>query len=57
MRFLVTGYKGQLGYDIVRVLKENGYTDIIAIDKDDLDITDNIDFCISGLGFINIKNR
>lgn len=41
MRFLVTGYKGQLGYDIVRVLKENGYSDIIAIDKDDLDITDS----------------
>lgn len=41
MRFLVTGYRGQLGYDIVRVLKENGYTDIIAIDKDDLDITDS----------------
>ena len=29
MRFLVTGVKGQLGYDIVRELKKRGYTDIL----------------------------
>ena len=26
MRFLVTGVTGQLGYDVVRILKENGVT-------------------------------
>lgn len=40
MKVVVTGVKGQLGYDCVRELKERGYTDIIAIDKDELDITD-----------------
>ena len=40
MRILVTGVKGQLGYDIMRELAERGYTDVIGIDKDDLDITD-----------------
>ena len=38
MKFLVTGYKGQLGYDIVRELKKRGYNDIIAIDKEELDL-------------------
>ena len=28
MRYLVTGVTGQLGYDVVRILKENGVTDI-----------------------------
>ncbi len=40
MKFLVTGVKGQLGYDIVKQLKEQNYTDIIALDKSNLDITD-----------------
>lgn len=40
MRYLVTGYKGQLGFDIVRELKNRGFDDIIAIDKEELDITD-----------------
>lgn len=40
MRILVTGVKGQLGYDICRELNERGYKDVIAVDKDDLDITD-----------------
>ena len=47
MRILVTGVKGQLGFDCVRVLKERGYKDILGIDIDDLDITnekDVIDF-------------
>ena len=40
MRVMVTGVKGQLGYDCVRELKERGYKDIIPVDIDDLDITD-----------------
>ena len=40
MRILVTGVKGQLGYDICRELNERGYDDVLGIDKDDLDITD-----------------
>ncbi len=40
MRFLVTGVKGQLGYDVVRELRHRGFDDIIGIDKEELDITD-----------------
>ena len=40
MKILVTGVKGQLGFDCVRELKTRGYTDILAIDKEELDITD-----------------
>lgn len=40
MRVLVTGVNGQLGYDCLRELKNRGYTDVVGIDKDDLDITD-----------------
>ena len=40
MRIVVTGVKGQLGYDCVRELKQRGYKDVIGIDKDELDITD-----------------
>ena len=40
MRILVTGVKGQLGYDCVRELKERGYTNVKGIDIEDLDITD-----------------
>ena len=39
-KYLVTGVNGQLGYDIVRELKERGEEDILAIDKDEMDITD-----------------
>ena len=39
MRFLITGYNGQLGYDIVRELKKRGYNDYLATDVDDMDIT------------------
>ncbi len=39
-RYLVTGVNGQLGYDIVRELHERGEYDILAIDKDEMDITD-----------------
>ena len=40
MKFLITGFKGQLGYDINRELVKRGYTDILALDKDEMDITD-----------------
>lgn len=39
-KILVTGYTGQLGYDCVRELKERGFTNIVGIGKEDLDITD-----------------
>lgn len=39
-KVLVTGSKGQLGYDCIRELQERGYTNILGIDIEDLDITD-----------------
>lgn len=41
MTYLVTGVKGQLGYDVVKELKERGvsYNDILALDYEDMDIT------------------
>ena len=39
-KILVTGVKGQLGYDVCRELKERGYTNYRGIDIEDLDITD-----------------
>lgn len=39
-KILVTGVKGQLGYDCVRELKERGYQSVLGIDKEQLDITD-----------------
>lgn len=38
-RILVTGVKGQLGYDCLRELHERGYHNIRGIDIEDLDIT------------------
>ena len=38
-KYLITGYKGQLGYDIERELKSRGIKDITATDKDEMDIT------------------
>lgn len=38
MKYLVTGVKGQLGYDVCRELKERGY-EYLGIDKDEMDIT------------------
>lgn len=40
-KYLITGYKGQLGYDIVNELIERGIDkkNILAIDKDEMDIT------------------
>ena len=43
MRILVTGVKGQLGYDCVRELTERGYTNVRGIDIDDLDLTKELD--------------
>ena len=42
MKILVTGVNGQLGFDICRELAERGYTDVLGIDKDDLDITNEV---------------
>lgn len=39
MKILVTGVKGQLGYDCVKELTKRGYTDILGIDIEVLDIT------------------
>jgi len=38
MKVLVTGAKGQLGYDVLRALEENNISHL-GIDKDELDIT------------------
>ncbi len=42
MKYLITGYKGQLGYDIKRELLKRGVSedDILAIDKEEMDITE-----------------
>ena len=39
MRVLVTGVKGQLGYDVVNELKKRGHTPI-GVDVEEMDITD-----------------
>ena len=39
LKILVTGVKGQLGYDCVRELTLRGYTNVKGIDIDDLDLT------------------
>ena len=38
-KYLITGYKGQLGYDIARELLERGERDYLALDIDEMDIT------------------
>ena len=43
MRILVTGAKGQLGYDCLRELSSRGFRDIKGIDIDNLDITSEAD--------------
>lgn len=40
LRIIVTGVKGQLGYECVRELKERGYLNVLGIDQAELDITD-----------------
>lgn len=39
-KILVTGVRGQLGFDCVRELKERGYQNVLGIDREELDITD-----------------
>ncbi len=41
MKYLITGVKGQLGYDLVRELQKKGVAneDILALDKEQMDIT------------------
>ena len=39
-KIIVTGVKGQLGYDCLRRLNEAGFTNVLGIDIEDLDITD-----------------
>lgn len=38
-KIVVTGVKGQLGYDVVKELKNRGYINVLGIDINDLDIT------------------
>lgn len=40
IKILVTGARGQLGYDCVRELQERGYTNVRGIGIEELDITD-----------------
>ncbi len=39
-RYLITGFRGQLGYDIKRELNNRGEYNILALDKEEMDITD-----------------
>ena len=39
-RYLITGAKGQLGYDIINELEERGEKEYLAVDVDEMDITD-----------------
>jgi dTDP-4-dehydrorhamnose reductase len=39
MNVIVTGVKGQLGFDVVRELRARHYSNVLGIDVDDLDIT------------------
>ena len=53
MKYLITGYKGQLGFDIKRELLKRGVSeeDILAVDKDEMDITkkDEVDKVVKEL--------
>ena len=40
IKIIVTGVKGQLGYDCLRRLNEAGFKNVLGIDIEDLDITD-----------------
>lgn len=41
MKFLVTGVKGQLGFDVVNELEKRGY-DVVGVDIEEMDITDKV---------------
>lgn len=51
MKILVTGVKGQLGYDVVNELEKRGY-EAIGVDIDEMDITDkaSVDKVINEIG-------
>ena len=53
MKVLVTGVKGQLGYDVVRELQKRGH-EAVGVDIDEMDITDAAAFsyCASPAGFL-----
>ena len=51
MRFLITGYTGQLGYDISRELKKRGFVNILAVGSKDMDITDKFNVVKTVLSF------
>ena len=40
MKVLVTGVKGQLGYDVVKELEKRGHQPI-GVDRDEMDLMDN----------------
>lgn len=40
MKVLVTGYNGQLGYDVIEELKRRGINDCLGTDRQQMDITD-----------------
>jgi dTDP-4-dehydrorhamnose reductase len=40
LKILVTGVKGQLGFDCLRELAKRGYQNVLGIDREQLDITD-----------------
>ena len=42
-KIMVTGVNGQLGHDVVRELRSRHFTNVIAIDINDLDITNEMD--------------
>jgi dTDP-4-dehydrorhamnose reductase len=42
MKIWITGYKGMLGYDLVKILDDNAEYELILTDKEDIDIT-NLD--------------
>ncbi len=39
MKYLITGVKGQLGYDLARELEKRGEYDYLALGRDEMDIT------------------
>lgn len=41
MKIVVTGVKGQLGHDLVEELRRRNYNEVLGIDINNLDITDN----------------
>lgn len=39
MKIFITGFKGQLGYEVDKELKKRGYNDILAVDIEQMDLT------------------